>query len=633
MAADWRGTACSRERLMGGEDSAGQNSGKHLLKGVPALVALATFIVFLPALRNGFVAWDDDKNFLTNPDYRGLGLSQLHWMWTTFHLGHYVPLSWMTLGLDYELWGMDPIGYHLTSQLLHAANAVLVYFLARRLLSSSLDAGLRSTTITFAAAVAGLLFAIHPLRVESVVWITERRDVLSGFFGLLTVLLYLRAMDASETRKRWYAASVAAFICALFSKAIAITIPVVLLILNFYPMRRLGGRRGWRSQDARRVYFELTPFVLLATTIALLSIVALEPPPQLSLQAKLAVSAYSLGFYLLKTLIPTNLSPVYEMPQHIDATAPRFLLSYAIVGAFIGATWIPRRRWPGAAAACLAFLAVILPMLGVIQNGPQIAADRYTYHAAPALAILAGGGLVWAERSVGSLTTRWLVSGLLVALGTLTWRQTHVWHDSEMLWTRVLALDDNSSVGHVGWANLLLKKDRVDEAEAHATRAVAIAPDYAQAHNDLGVALARRGKLDEAANEYLRALSIEPANDEARSNLGVVTARLGDYNHAIELFRQALAANANNADAHVNWGNALVRLGMPEDAIDHYRLALDIRPDDADAEHNWGVALAREGKLDDAVEHFRRALGLDPNHAEARDYLEQATRILHARRQ
>src|SRR5438105_1828923 len=153
MAADWRGTACSRERLMGGEDSAGQNSGKHLLKGVPALVALATFIVFLPALRNGFVAWDDDKNFLTNPDYRGLGLSQLHWMWTTFHLGHYVPLSWMTLGLDYELWGMDPIGYHLTSQLLHAANAVLVYFLARRLLSSSLDAGLRSTTITFAAAV------------------------------------------------------------------------------------------------------------------------------------------------------------------------------------------------------------------------------------------------------------------------------------------------------------------------------------------------------------------------------------------------------------------------------------------------------------------------------------------------
>src|SRR5207249_2729278 len=182
-----------------------------------------------------------------------------------------VPLSWMTLGLDYQLWGMDPIGYHLTSLLLHAANAVLVYFLARRLLSATIDARPRPRTLTVAAAVAALLFAIHPLRVESVAWITERRDVLSGFFGLLTVLLYLRAVDRAEVRKRWYAASVASFGCALLSKAITMTIPALLLILNRYPMRRLGGDSGWTSQRARRVYRELTPFAILATATALLS--------------------------------------------------------------------------------------------------------------------------------------------------------------------------------------------------------------------------------------------------------------------------------------------------------------------------------------------------------------------------
>lgn len=606
--------------------------GKLRMWAIPGLVALATFLAFLPVLHNGFVAWDDDKNFLANPSYRGLGPDQLRWMWTTFHLGHYVPLSWMTLGLDYVLWGMNPFGYHLTNLLLHVVNAVLVYVLARHLLRGVTPPEQRSDTIDVAAsaAIAALLFALHPLRVESVAWITERRDVLSGCFSLLTVLAYLRAIERVETHRRWYAVALGSFACALLSKATSMSVPVVLLILNVYPLGRLGRPTTWTGAGARRVFVELVPFAVLAAGTALLSLVALHPPEQLTAGGKLAASAYSLAFYLWKTLVPIDLSPVYEMPQHLDPARLAFVASYAIVALLFGVLWVIRRRWPGVAAACLAFVVLVLPMLGIVQNGPQIAADRYTYLASPALAILGGAAFLWITRR---MRRPWLAgsaaTSVLLVLGALTWRQSRVWHDTETLWTQVLRLDDDSSIGHVGMANVLLARGEVDQAIAHATRAIALAPEYAQAHNDLGVGLAREGNLPQASEEYLRALAIEPSNDEARGNLGVVSARLGDYDHAIALFEQALAINPHNADAQVNWGNTLVRLGRPQQAIAHYQRALMIRPDHADAEHNWGVALARQGQLAEAVVHFRRALALDPAHAEARAYLERALRLLH----
>src|SRR2546426_882330 len=231
---------------------------------VPVLITLVTFTAFLPALQNRFVTWDDEKNFLDNPHYRGLGWTQLRWMWTT-HLGHYIPLTWMTLGLDYLLWGMNPLGYHLTNLLLHAANAVVFFFVVRRLLTRALPSPAeRGHALTVSAGFASLVFAIHPLRVESVAWVTERRDVLSGLFYLVTILLYLRASERGERGRGWYWGTVGLFACALLSKAMAVSVPVVLLILDVYPLRRLGGSTGWWSEPARRVYVEKIPFVLLA---------------------------------------------------------------------------------------------------------------------------------------------------------------------------------------------------------------------------------------------------------------------------------------------------------------------------------------------------------------------------------
>jgi tetratricopeptide (TPR) repeat protein len=591
----------------------------------PLFVALVTFIAFAPTLGNGFVNWDDEKNFLNNPHYRGLGLSQLGWMWTTFHLGHYVPLSWMTLGFDYSVWGMNPAGYHLTNLLLHTADAVILYFVARRILRLTSMELADPLTVTLSAAFGALLFAVHPLRVESVAWVTERRDVLSLFFYLLSILAYLRATDGG--RRRWYWGSVALCLCAILSKATAMTLPAVLAILNAYPLKRLGGDAGWFSDRARRVYLELLPFALMSAGTVVLSLVALHPPSQLGFGDKIAVSAYSLSFYVWKTLVPLRLAPLYEMPRSIDPIAAEYVVSYGVVIAVAGIAWSVRRRWPGVTAGLAAFVVMILPMLGAVQNGPQIAADRYTYYGGCAAAILIAGGVFSVGRSHRALASG-IGVGLIVVLAGLTWVQTNVWHDSEALWTQVLAVDDESSIGHSAMANLLYARNDIDAAMSQSRRSIALAPNFAEAHNDLGVGLARQRRFAEAIGEYQRALALKSPYDEAENNLGVVAAAQGDLDKALEWYQDALTTNPDNPDAQVNWGNVLVRLGKPSDAIAHYREALRIRPDHADAHHNWGVALAQQGKYAEAIEQFQQALAINPQHVEARDYLERATRAL-----
>src|SRR5436190_5905932 len=240
----------------------------------PLLVVLFTLAAFLPTLQNQFVNWDDHENFLENPHYRGLGWTHLRWMWTT-HLGHYIPLTWMTLGLDYLLWGMNPVGYHLMSLLLHAANAVVFFFVVRRILTRALPSlSERGHALAVSAGVAALVFAIHPLRVESVVWVTERRDVLSGLFYLVTILVYLRACEGEARGRRWYSLAVATFVLALLSKSMVVNLPIVLLILDVYPLRRLGGAISWWSEPARRVYVEKIPFVLLAAAASAIAVMA-----------------------------------------------------------------------------------------------------------------------------------------------------------------------------------------------------------------------------------------------------------------------------------------------------------------------------------------------------------------------
>jgi len=433
--------------------------------------------------------------------------------------------------------------------------------------------------------------------------------------------------------RRGYLVSLALFACALLSKATSMTLPAVLLVINAYPLRRIGGDVGWKSAAAKRVYLELVPFAVLALATAGLSIVALHPPTQLGAGAKVAVSAYSLMFYLWKEVVPVHLSPLYEMPQHPNPAGPRFIVSYVFVVAVIAMLGIGfRKRWWAFLASATAFVLISLPMLGAVQNGPQIAADRYAYHAAPALAALVAAGALWLLRRAHTRTLG-LAFVVVLALGALTWQQSGVWRSSETLWQQVLDMDPNSSIAHSSMANVRYKQNRVQEGVELSRRAVAINPNYAQGYNGLGVGLAHEGRIADAIAAYERALSLEPKFDEARTNLGVSLAQQGNFRAAIEQYQHALEVNPDNGNAHVNWGNALVRLGQSTEALNHYAAAVQIRPADTDAQLNWGVALARAGQFADAIDHFRVALAIDPNNADARGYLARATQLLEAQRQ
>ncbi len=293
---------------------------------IPCCVALASFLAFLPILQNGFVNGDDPANILDNPNFRGLGWTELRWMFTTFHLTLYRPLTWVTLGMDYLLWGLDPAGYHLTSLILHVVNAVLFYFLSLKLLSlatktnSPVDFPLR-----VCAGFAALVFALHPLRVEPVAWVSARNDVLAGCFSLASILCYLKYATLSETsRLRWLTAAATLYGFSLLSKGSGVTLPIVLMLLDIYPLKRLSfSPKSWIALPARAIGLEKLPFFILACgafvigTLAKGQFDAVATLDDYGLLSRLNQILFSLTFYIWKTLVPSGLSPLYEKLAYI----------------------------------------------------------------------------------------------------------------------------------------------------------------------------------------------------------------------------------------------------------------------------------------------------------------------------
>ena len=479
-----------------------------------ALLVLGTAAVFLPAVDNDFVDWDDIENFVNNPHYRGLAWPQLRWMWSSARLGHYIPVTWMTLGLDYVLWEMDPFGYHLTNVLLHAANAAVLYLIALRLLGAAVPT-VGSTPRRIGSAFAALLFAIHPLRVESVAWVTERRDVLFGLFYLLAVLAYLRyceAKAAGDKRGRWaYWGSVACCGVALLSKSMAVSLPVILLLLDVYPLRRLGGGvRTWLAAPRRAVLIEKAPFILMAGGAALVALTVLgssgglSPLAKVGLRGRIAVSLYALAFYLWKLLVPLDLSPLYELPLRFNPIGPAFVISGLTVLAVTALVVIQRRQWPALAAVWTAYVVILLPVLGIAHNGPQLAADRYTYLACIGWCLLVGGGLAlgWPRRHTYRVVVTALAAVFVVTLGGLTWKQVHVWRDTDTLWSHALAVSP-SARAYMNVGLMLARQGRLAEGVDHLREALRINPAFPDAYNAMGMVLAEQGRTKEAA-EYLR---------------------------------------------------------------------------------------------------------------------------------
>src|SRR3989440_5150298 len=426
-------------------------------RAIVLAIVLAVVAVFAVGLRNEFVRWDDHTNFVDNPNFRGLGPLQLAWMFTTTLMGHYIPLTWLTFGLDYVIWGMQPAGYHFTNLVLHAANAALFYWVSRRVLTAAVPAA-GETALRAGAAVAALFFAVHPLRAESVAWATERRDVLSGLLFLTCVLTYLRAMNAeAPRRRRLLALSLAAFALAMLAKSIVMTLPLLLVVLDWYPLRRLRPLR-WSPQTLR-VLLEKLPFVAVGLGGAALSYWAVghneffTPMTKYPLPSRIAMALYSMVFYVSKTVLPIDLSPLYELPLRVDPLAPQFL-GAAVAVALVSVTLVALAgRWPAGLAAYAWYAIVLAPVGGLVHAGHQLAHDRYSYLSCLPFALLVGGGVVWliGVHATGALRSPLFRAScaalgvLLAGLGTLTWMQVQVWRDTESLWTHPLYAPPASS--------------------------------------------------------------------------------------------------------------------------------------------------------------------------------------------
>jgi protein O-mannosyl-transferase len=490
---------------------------------LPLVIVGAPLVVFGPSLANGFV-WDDHFNLIANRDYRGLGWTQVMWMLTSAHLAHWIPVTWLTLGVDYTLWGMWPTGYHLSNILFHAANAWVFYLVARYLVRAAMP-GLENAACAAGATAAALFFAVHPLRVESVAWITERRDLVSGLFLLLAVLAYLHACAGRVDPTRWRVMSLVCFQLAVLSKAIVVTLPVVLLILDVYPLKRFGlSVRRWTGPASRGVLGEkllYLPMAILGSFVAISTFGksgGLTSLDKLPLLDRVAAMLYSAWFYVWKTAVPFGLSPLYEMPPTIDLFTPRFVI--AIIGTLgmTVLTVVVRRRWPAALAAWLIYLCLLAPVSGGMHNGRHLVADRNTYLACLPWALLFGGavaaivhaGVVGAVARYTFRLASSVLAAWLVALAALSSLQTTAWRDDEALWRHALAADPRCFTCHHNLGTALATKGLETAAIPHFRRAVALRPAEPVPHGALVIAYLATGAEDSAAAELATLGSLDP---------------------------------------------------------------------------------------------------------------------------
>jgi protein O-mannosyl-transferase len=606
-----------------------------------ASVALLTLLVYLPTLRNDFVELDDAAYILDNPYIRSFNQELFRWAFLQFYAANWHPLTWLSHALDYALWGLNPLGHHLTNIVLHAVNSSLVVVLASKLLEitqkrsapKSPASFLTDRTILIAAGVTGLLFGIHPVHVESVAWVAERKDLLCALFFLASIIMYAThaASMSSEAygtesggaaqgilrykhvANRRYLASLGLFVLALLSKPMAVTLPAVLLLLDWFPF---GLVRDFRTFRAALV--EKFPFISLSLASSVLTILAQKSGEAL-------VSTQLLPWpYLAKMILPSDLAAYYPYPvlREISLYRVEYLIPVVLI-IVITATFIimVKRQKIWFAAWCY-YTITLLPVLGIVQVGGQAMADRYTYLPSLGPFLLAGLGAAWVHARTKATGNPQLANTIGVSaaalffliLSIITVRQIGIWKNGIVVFDAILEKDSRRSPKvyfHRGVA--FEKAGKPEQAIDDYTRAIALFPSYYEAFFSRGTAYDRMGRFDQAIEDYTSAIFLKPSSYEAYTNRGLAYKKIGRRVEAIADFNRAISLSASAGKAYLNIGITRFEDGMYTEAIEQFDRAIAIDPMDTEAYGNRGLAHAVTGQTSAALKDFDKAIELRPD--------------------
>jgi Flp pilus assembly protein TadD len=634
-------------RMVARAETARTTSKKSGLLAIALM--LAVLAAFSPILTNQFINFDDGVYVTSNTHVQnGLTLVNLGWAFTTTEASNWHPLTWVSHMIDCQLYGLRPWGHHLTSLLLHAANTLLLFFLLKQV-----------TGADWRSFFVAALFGLHPLRVESVAWAAERKDVLSTFFFLLTLHAYWHyaRLAAPKSKLKYYWLALLLFALGLMSKPMLVTLPLVLLLLDFWPMGRFK-ISGWKT-----LLLEKIPFAALAAascaqtmTVQARSTTMLE---HLTAMNRLENGLVSYVRYLAKTFWPTRLAVFYPHPGSwslAQTFGSCLILSAISIWAF---RW--RKRIPSPAMGWLWFVVTLLPVIGLIQVGRQSIADRYTY--IPSIGLFLA--LVWLADSVLS---SWphrrrlfaiLGPALLILCGGWTYRQAGYWKNGEIVFRHAIAVTDGNYLAHSNLGDALhaqgrtadaireyqkaldlrptevnsrnslgsffLSLNRIDEAIEQFRLALRYAPDFAEAHNNLGYAFQKKGDQALAMTEFQTALRLNRGDYRVHLNLASASMALGKTDEALEELKSASSLEPGDILTRVALGNLLFNTGRIDEALTQFVATLKIAPTNAEAHANLGMALARKGRNEEATVHLREALRLQPNYPEAEAQLRTLT--------
>ena len=564
-------------------------------------LTLATLVVFYQMHSFGFITFDDPDYIYNNLNIQtGVTLKAVKWALTAGYAHNWHPLTWISHMLDWQLFGNEAGGHHLTNLVFHIANTLLLFIVLKQM-----------TSAFWQSAFVAALFALHPLHVESVAWVSERKDVLSTFFWILTMWAYLRYVKKPKVSS--YLLIAVFFALGLMAKPMLVTLPFVLLLLDYWPLERLERRTIYRLILEKIPFFVLSAASSIVTFLIQRSSKAVASLDAFPLKLRICNALIAYLEYIKEMFWPDRLAFFYPISAQY-VSVPRAVISAALLVAatVLVIRYAKNRRY--LVTGWFWYLGTLVPVIGFVQVGAQAMADRYTYMTMTGLFIIIAWGLSevlaeWAHRKIilwpASLT-------VLSALAMCTYLQTRYWKDAMTLCQRALKVTENNYTAHLSMTEPLIKQGRFEEAVWHNTQAVQIKPDSREALNNLGVSLYKAGKTDEAIGYFEKLLEMSPAYADAHLNIAVILTDKGDYAGAVERYRTALTIN-DVPSTHSELGFALLKLGLFEEAVVEYRKALPWMPNDPDVLNKLGYALAHTGKFDEAIPLYNKALHIAPD--------------------